>query len=32
VFCLQQNNVLDAALKAGTQYLVRVSGGRIRNR
>jgi NAD(P)H dehydrogenase (quinone) len=24
----QQNNVLDAALKAGTQYLVRVSGGR----
>jgi NAD(P)H dehydrogenase (quinone) len=24
----QQNNVLDAALKAGTKYLVRVSGGR----
>jgi uncharacterized protein YbjT (DUF2867 family) len=24
----QQNNVLDAALKAGTRYLVRVSGGR----
>ena len=24
----QQNNVLDAALKAGTQYLVRVGGGR----
>ncbi len=24
----QQNNVLDAAMKAGTQYLVRVSGGR----
>jgi NAD(P)H dehydrogenase (quinone) len=24
----QQNNVLDAALKAGAQYLVRVSGGR----
>ena len=34
----QQNNVLDAALKAGAQYLVRVAGGRavvegaIRNR
>ena len=33
----QQNNVLDAALKAGAQYLVRVGGGRavarpIRNR
>src|SRR5579871_1299520 len=24
----QQNNVLDAALKAGAQYLVRVGGGR----
>jgi uncharacterized protein YbjT (DUF2867 family) len=24
----QQNNVLDAALKAGAEYLVRVSGGR----
>ena len=24
----QQNNVLDAAVKAGTKYLVRVSGGR----